>query len=101
MPFGTTHFQILNNTFWTIKILRFRDHSVRVKLASVGGSEVLVRSSNTYKYFWAGGNVIGEAREELPCSIMEALFFDSFHRVASDKPTVAVGEEVVNQSTTV
>ena len=39
--------------------------------------------------------------QELPCSIMEAWDFDSFHRVASDKPTVAVGVEVVNQSTTV
>ena len=70
-------------------------------MASVGGDEVWVHSSNTYKYFWAEGNVIGEAKEELPCSIMEARDFDSFHRVASDKPTVAVGVEVVNQSTTV
>lgn len=30
MPFGTAYFQILNNTFWTIKILRFRDYSRRV-----------------------------------------------------------------------
>mgnify|MGYP000225916935 CR=1 FL=1 len=51
--------------------------------------------------FLGRSNVIGEAREELPCSIMEAWDFDSFHRVASDKPTVAVGVEVVNQSITV
>ena len=70
-------------------------------MASVGGDEVWVHSSNTYKYFWAEGNVIGEGREESPCSMREAWGFGSFQRVASDKPTVAVGVEVVNQSTTV